>query len=542
MLKSLEGETQNSEKKKMMQDKLQIDSAAVSDKGLSEKRPQNEDSYLELRDSGLYAVADGVGGAAAGDVASQMAMEILGEAFINLQENGDAEQRMQSAIEQANSAIFQTSNELAQLSTMATTIVAVHINGNVATIGHVGDSRLYRLDENGNLLRETQDHSVVEEEVRAGRMTPEQALTHPSRNVISRALGAEQNVEIDMKTIMFEPNTKFLVCSDGVTRHIPDVELRSLLSSENDSSLICRKIKELCYERGAEDNLTAVIIAIGKAVEENFAFENFPASSESFEEDTIATPRPPLVNSAVFSNSPAKKEFVQESDFLNETDSESTFQENDVNSDTVEQQNTADESVNYHAAENDTVEILQSSNDGEPTKSENIRASQTVNQSNSGGLGKLISSLLWFAVGLTIGALGYYFFVSMNAADGDAQKTPMASAALMTFEQKRRLVDASPEAYIANNPNSKDASDNYLLGRAFRLTGNFDSAKKELEKAKADVDSIDIANRRVVENDINLELDKIDSGNNTTVIPSSNGNDSPVNPPATGEPLVEPSN
>ena len=91
----------------MTQNNLHISSAAITDKGLSEKRPQNEDSYLELRDSGFYAVADGVGGAQAGDVASQMAMEILGEAFINLQEGGDAEERLKLAIEQANSAIFQ---------------------------------------------------------------------------------------------------------------------------------------------------------------------------------------------------------------------------------------------------------------------------------------------------------------------------------------------------------------------------------------------------------------------------------------------------
>lgn len=518
----------------MMQDNLQISSAAISDKGLSEKRPQNEDSYLELRDSGLYAVADGVGGAAAGDVASQMAMEILGEAFINLQENGDAEQRMQSAIEQANSAIYQTSNELAQLSTMATTVVAVHINGNVATIGHVGDSRLYRLDENGNLFRETQDHSVVEEEVRAGRMTPEQALTHPSRNVISRALGAEQTVEIDMKTIMFEPNTKFLVCSDGVTRHIPDVELRSLLSSEKDSFLICQKIKELCYDRGAEDNLTAVIVSIEAAENENFALEDSTATVNNFEDDTIATARPPLVNSAVFGGHQTETNNVAEPDSGTETEIESIFAEN----------NEVPNTENNRNAENETSE-LSKDKVSETSKPEDVRSFRVDENQGASGLGKLISGLLWFAIGLIIGGLGYYLLANANATDTDIQQPPTASAALMTFEQKRRLVDASPQTYIANNPDSKDASDNYLLGRAFRLVGNFDSAKKELEKAKADVNGIDIANRRVVENDIELELDKINSGNNITVIPS-NPDNSGVNPqtqqPAPGEPIVEPTN
>ena len=252
-----------------MENNFQIDSASVSDRGLSKKRPQNEDSFLEMNKCGLFSVADGVGGAQAGDVASQMAMEILGEAFFNLQENGDVEELMKVAISRANEAIYQMSHDLSQLSTMATTIVALHIAGNIATIGHVGDSRLYRLDPKGTLYRETQDHSVVEEEVRAGRMTAAQAATHPSRNVISRALGADYSVEIDMKTIMFEPHTIFLLCSDGITRHIDDFELRDLLLSSDKPTNIVQKMKEICYQRGAEDNLTAVIAKVTNAVGEN---------------------------------------------------------------------------------------------------------------------------------------------------------------------------------------------------------------------------------------------------------------------------------
>src|SRR5258706_7787258 len=211
-------------------DSFRISSGAVSDRGLSEKRPQNEDSYLEMGQCGLYAVADGVGGAQAGDVASQMAMEILAEAFTNLQEEADAETVMQTAIERANSAIFQMAHELTQLSSMATTVVALHLTDNIATIGHVGDSRLYRVDRDGVLHRETEDHSMVAEEVRAGRMTEEQAENHPSRNIISRALGAEPTVAIDLKTIMIEPGTAFLICSDGVTRHVNDQELTGVLT------------------------------------------------------------------------------------------------------------------------------------------------------------------------------------------------------------------------------------------------------------------------------------------------------------------------
>ncbi|HYP00870.1 MAG TPA: hypothetical protein VER76_11820, partial [Pyrinomonadaceae bacterium] len=124
--------------------------------------------------------------------------------------------------------------------------------------------RLYRLTPDGALQRETEDHSVVEEEVRAGRMSPEQAANHPSRNVISRALGAEQSVEVDMKTIEVEDGTIFLLCSDGITRHLPDDEISSILRGGGGSlDAACEEMKRLCYERGAEDNLTAVVVRVG---------------------------------------------------------------------------------------------------------------------------------------------------------------------------------------------------------------------------------------------------------------------------------------
>src|SRR5437667_3768732 len=154
----------------------------------------------------------------------------------------------------ANSSIHQMAAEHPRFSMMATTIVALHLDRGRATIGHVGDSRLYRVSPDGQLIRETADHSIVEEEVRAGRMTPEQAAHHPSKNVISRALGAEESVEVDMKTIEVEEGTRFLLCTDGITRHIPDSELRQLLTSAQEADANCKQMKERCYERGAEDN------------------------------------------------------------------------------------------------------------------------------------------------------------------------------------------------------------------------------------------------------------------------------------------------
>jgi serine/threonine protein phosphatase PrpC len=245
---------------------LRVQSSALSDRGLNERRPLNEDAYLHDENRGIFAVADGVGGAEAGEVASQTAIEVLDEAFRHQTDGADVEDLMELAIQRANASIHQMAQEHAKFSMMATTIVALHLKGNVATFGHVGDSRLYRLAPDGQLHRETEDHSIVEEEVRAGRMTPEQAANHPSKNVISRALGAEQGVEVDMKTMEVDDGTEFLLCTDGITRHVSDNELRQLLLLNNDLEEVCRELKRRCYERGAEDNLTVVIVRVGEPV------------------------------------------------------------------------------------------------------------------------------------------------------------------------------------------------------------------------------------------------------------------------------------
>lgn len=245
---------------------IQVQSFALSDRGLNERRPLNEDAFLADSTRGIFAVADGVGGAEAGEVASQTAIEVLDEAFRHLADGADAEDVMELAIQRANASIHQLAQEHPRFSMMATTIVALHIKDDVATIGHVGDSRLYCVTPAGSLVRQTEDHSVVEEEVRAGRMTREQAANHPSKNVISRALGAEDSVDVDMKTMEVEEGTEFLLCSDGITRHVSDGELRQLLVSNEDLTAICEELKQRCYERGAEDNLTVVVVRVGNRI------------------------------------------------------------------------------------------------------------------------------------------------------------------------------------------------------------------------------------------------------------------------------------
>jgi len=480
----------------MTANNFQIDSASVSDRGLSEKRPQNEDSFLELTERGLFAVADGVGGAQAGDVASQMAMEILGEAFINGRKGGDAEELMKIAIERANEAIFQMSHDLAQLSTMATTVVALHIEGTIATIGHVGDSRLYRLDPKGNFFRETQDHSVVEEEVRAGRMTQEQAANHPSRNVISRALGAEHSVEVDMKTIMIEPDTTFLICSDGITRHIDDFQLRELLLFKDTPENICGRMKELCYERGAEDNLTAVIARVTDKVVENFAGAATERSI-AIEEATVATARPQTENVAI-ENQP----------FVEETPTQpltmpivSNAELND--SIRVSSQNIVGTRIEPKDAESQDVFVQ------EPVRDEKIyRADET----SSGKLGRLLSSILFLIVGGILGAGIYYLFLQNNRQPEIPQLTQQSpNIEFSSFETLRRSVDNDPNSYINLNANmTQDAEGLYLVGRAYLLTGKFPEAKKSFEDAKNKLGQANAVNSKVLANDIALGMAIID--------------------------------
>src|SRR5258707_5996647 len=266
-------------------DNIQV--ASISDRGLSEKRPMNEDSFLADGVRGIFVVADGVGGADAGEVASQKAVDVINDAFRDKVADGeDVEDLMELAIQRANSAIHQMAAEHPRFSMMATTVVALHIDGGRATIGHVGDSRLYRLDPESKLLRETERHSIVEEQVRAGRMTPEQAANHPSKNVISRALGAEDSVEADMKTIEVADGSAFLLCTDGITRHLPDHELRELMTGSGTPAELCEEMKRRCYQRGAEDNLTAVIVQVGTPTFERHAIDDEP--TVSFELETPA--------------------------------------------------------------------------------------------------------------------------------------------------------------------------------------------------------------------------------------------------------------
>lgn len=532
-----------------MDQNLEIKSSAITDKGLSDKRPQNEDSYLELPESGMYAVADGVGGAFGGDVASQMAVETLSEAFVNLNKGGDVEERMQAAIRQANAAIFQMSQELPQLSTMATTLVAVQITGNIATIGHVGDSRLYRLDPEGVLFQETQDHSLVEEQVRAGRMTRAQAAVHPSRNVISRALGAEEGVEIDLKTIMFDPGSKFLVCSDGITKHIEDDELRDLLSTIDDPTTLCKEFKKRCYERGAEDNLTAVVVVTKGAADSGDLLEldddvetvataravgSAPVVPESTPVAKVGNETEPATDldaDTLDLEEKAPEEVIETAragfaetenvvdneaptpDFLEETIASKRKQESeglatgslDAVSEDSEVDDEPDIEIPLKNKESVEAEVVQADTEIESSSlsAENEVKSYRVEDSSSGGFfAKAVSALLWTLVGLLIGLIAFYVYSNLFGSRSPGVQN--ANLAIYEFEQKRRLVDADPARYITAYGVSGvvTASDHYLVGRAHLLQKNYGAAKTSFENARKALASEGAINRKVLDFDI----------------------------------------
>lgn len=232
----------------------------VSDRGLNPKRVTNEDSYVTLQDVPLFAVADGVGGQNAGDVASQVVMQILKNQFMNKRLPAQTSQFLDQVIAYANRYLYDMAVDDELLSGMATTLALILLERKQATLSHVGDSRIYRYTD-GVLYRETKDHSLVEELEDVDRTL----MGTINRNIITRALGIEPEVTPETKVIPIPPNTTFLLCTDGITRHISDEELAEILAQEPDPQSVCEMLKALCYERGAKDNLTAIVVKMENA-------------------------------------------------------------------------------------------------------------------------------------------------------------------------------------------------------------------------------------------------------------------------------------
>ena len=219
-------------------------------------RPVNEDAYyLPQQGEQFCAIADGMGGHNAGEVASAMAVNIFSAELSGAKAlNGQA---MRRAVECANRCIHKKSLETDQCNGMGTTFTALSFEGNNAHIAHVGDSRAYLL-RNKTIMRLTLDHTLVEEMVLKGLITPREAKYHPKRNYITRALGTAENVEVDLVQVELQPGDIFLLCTDGLSNH---VEERKILEISQKACSWKEKLKELiqrALDDGGSDNITAL--------------------------------------------------------------------------------------------------------------------------------------------------------------------------------------------------------------------------------------------------------------------------------------------
>ena len=220
------------------------------------QRRANEDSLLAR--SPLFVVADGMGGAQAGEVASRIAVESFDE---GLPSSEHAELQLAEIARGANVRIHERSHERAEQAGMGTTLTAVYVGEDEVAIAHVGDSRAYCLRD-GELLRLTDDHSLVDELIRQGRLTPEEAVEHPQRSVITRALGPESAVEVDTRSFRARPGDVYLLCSDGLTTMLSEERILALLLSSPRLHDAGEALISAANEAGGRDNITVVLIRL----------------------------------------------------------------------------------------------------------------------------------------------------------------------------------------------------------------------------------------------------------------------------------------
>jgi protein phosphatase len=217
-------------------------------------RQGNEDSYLIQEP--FFAVADGMGGHVAGDVASQTAIEtISGSTRDGARDPG----RLESLIKEANSAIWEKAQAEPSLQGMGTTCTLILVDDSQVHIGHVGDSRAY-LFRDGELSQVTEDHTLVARMVKEGRLQPEEAERHPQRSIITRTLGVDSEVQVDTMSLAVQSGDRILICSDGLTSMIDAGDITEVLSSVEDPQEAVERLVDLANAAGGEDNVTSVVI------------------------------------------------------------------------------------------------------------------------------------------------------------------------------------------------------------------------------------------------------------------------------------------
>lgn len=250
---------------------MMLHSFGITDVGL--KRTHNEDNFYRSDELGLYLVADGMGGHAAGEVASSAAIEaIVGFAERHSKDDAltwpfgfdsrfsPAANALISGIRLANQTLFTMQQERPELNGMGTTIATLRIDEEEATLAHVGDSRVYRM-RGDDLTLLTSDHSWVNEQLQKNIITAEEARNHRYKNVITRALGNRVDLEIDVRSETVESGDRFLLCSDGLSGMVEDWEMREVLTAaQSDLRGAANKLVALANEAGGHDNISVVLI------------------------------------------------------------------------------------------------------------------------------------------------------------------------------------------------------------------------------------------------------------------------------------------
>ena len=235
------------------------------------KRNHNEDNYLILTDENLCCVADGMGGHSSGEIASKIAVEELAEFFRMTSRDEDAtwpfkmdkarnydENRLATGIKLANKSIFDKASTDQKYKGMGTTIVSVHFTDAAAYVGHVGDSRVYFFRQ-GVLKQVTEDHSLLNDYLKAKKLTPEEIENFPHKNVIVRALGMKETVAVDVAKVEAQQGDIFLLCSDGLSGMVTDPQMQDILSRTSELEKACSQLIDMANAAGGNDNVTCVL-------------------------------------------------------------------------------------------------------------------------------------------------------------------------------------------------------------------------------------------------------------------------------------------
>lgn len=252
---------------------MKIISFGMTDVG--QVRSHNEDAILLEPSLHLYAVADGMGGHKGGEVASKICLDTLKDYLTRVAQGqmplmgaadpacSRAANLLGSAVRFANRAVFEAASAKPEWRGMGTTVVALTVADDQAVIAHVGDSRAYLL-RSGRFEQLTEDHSWIEEQVRAGLMSRDEALFAKGRNVLTRAIGQEANVKVDLDELALQSGDSLLLCSDGLYGMVADEEIAALISSARSPEAACRELVACANGRGGRDNISVILLAVDR--------------------------------------------------------------------------------------------------------------------------------------------------------------------------------------------------------------------------------------------------------------------------------------